>query len=221
MKIKQVGTRNFIFTYYDSEDWDLNLQLIIGEKYNYIIDPGIGAHTLNPMINFASVRNQNPFIIINTHYHWDHIWANCLVKEATIISHRSCIEAITGDWERSIQKNKAYIKDPVEMRLPSLVFEERLEFFEDRIILFHTPGHTYDSISVYDQAEQVLNVGDNIGDTPELIIPELECNVDIYRDSVLKYKALNPKMIISGHNQPMKSEVLDRILGELATNSSS
>ena len=98
MKIKQVGTRNFIFTYYDSEDWDLNLQLIIGEKYNYIIDPGIGAHTLNPMINFASVRNQNPFIIINTHYHWDHIWANCLVKEATIISHRSCIEAITGDW---------------------------------------------------------------------------------------------------------------------------
>ena len=107
------------------------------------------------------------------------------------------------------------------MRLPSLVFEERLEFFEDRIILFHTPGHTYDSISVYDQAEQVLNVGDNIGDTPELIIPELECNVDIYRDSVLKYKALNPKMIISGHNQPMKSEVLDRILGELATNSSS
>ena len=221
MKIKQVGTRNFIFTYYDSEDWDLNLQLIIGEKYNYIIDPGIGAHTLNPMINFASVRNQNPFIIINTHYHWDHIWANCLVKEATIISHRSCIEAITGDWERSIQKNKVYLKDPVEMRLPSLVFEERLEFFEDRIILFHTPGHTYDSISVYDQAEQVLNVGDNIGDTPELIIPELECNVDIYRDSVLKYKALNPKMIISGHNQPMKSEVLDRILGELATNSSS
>ncbi|MDH8677496.1 MBL fold metallo-hydrolase [Fusibacter bizertensis] len=221
MKIKQVGTRNFIFTYYDSEDWDLNLQLIIGEKYNYIIDPGIGAHTLNPMINFASVRNQNPFIIINTHYHWDHIWANCLVKEATIISHRSCIEAITRDWERSIQKNKVYLKDPVEMRLPSLVFEERLEFFEDRIILFHTPGHTYDSISVYDQAEQVLNVGDNIGDTPELIIPELECNVDIYRDSVLKYKALNPKMIISGHNQPMKSEVLDRILGELATNSSS
>lgn len=221
MKIKQVGTRNFIFTYYDSEDWDLNLQLIIGEKYNYIIDPGIGAHTLNPMINFASVRNQNPFIIINTHYHWDHIWANCLVKEGTIISHRSCIEAITRDWERSIQKNKVYLKDPVEMRLPSLVFEERLEFFEDRIILFHTPGHTYDSISVYDQAEQVLNVGDNIGDTPELIIPELECNVDIYRDSVLKYKALNPKMIISGHNQPMKSEVLDRILGELATNSSS
>ncbi|GAB6108188.1 MBL fold metallo-hydrolase [Fusibacter bizertensis] len=216
MKIKQVGKRNFIFTYYVSQDWDLNLHLIIGEKYNYIIDPGISSQTLNPMINFARVRNQNPFMVINTHYHWDHIWANCFVKDTSIIAHKNCPSLIAKDWDVSIEKNKGYIKEELEMKLPTLTFEQELEFVEDQISIFYTPGHTNDSISVYDRVEQVLNVGDNLGDTPELLISELECEVDAYLKSLKTYQNLSPKIVVSGHNHLMEKDVFDKIIKQLS-----
>lgn len=216
MKIKQIGNRNFIFTYFDSPDWDLNLHVIIAEKNNYIVDPGIGSHTLNPMINFIRVRNNNPIIVINTHYHWDHVWANCLSGDVPIIAHASCLSAIEKDWETSIKHNKTYIKDDLVMKLPTITFERQLIFTEDQIILFHTPGHTPDSISVFDAIESVLNVGDNIGDTLDVIVPDLQCDLDIYSQSLMKYKALEPKIVISGHNQLLKKDVFDQITKEIS-----
>ncbi|SHJ93000.1 hypothetical protein SAMN02745163_02853 [Clostridium cavendishii DSM 21758] len=48
------------------------------------------------------------------------------------------------------------------MYLPDFVFENELYFSEDKIKLFHIPGHTIDLISVLDEEDNVLLVGDNI-----------------------------------------------------------
>lgn len=42
MKIEKVKNRGVIFTYRKSPGWDLNLYLIMGKKYNYLIDTGLG-----------------------------------------------------------------------------------------------------------------------------------------------------------------------------------
>jgi len=212
MKIKHLSERNFIFTFFDSPDWRLNLHVIIGEHRNYIIDSGMGSHMLNPMINFIRLRNQNEIYIVNTHFHWDHIWANRLNEAKQIIAHQTCGALIQANWENDLIANQTYIKESLSMQLPTLTFTDELDFKDDQIKLLYTPGHTSDSICVYDYLEGILNVGDNIGDTPERIVPDLDCTEAVYRSSLEKLKYLKASTIVSGHNRIMLPDVFDKIL---------
>ena len=60
-----------------------------------------------------------------------------------------------GQYDR--EKWEIYIMGEVEMCLPNLVFENAIYFPDDKIRIFHTPGHPIDSISVFDEEEKVLN----------------------------------------------------------------
>ena len=77
MEINKLKNRNIIFTYNNPDGWDLNLQLVKGNKYNYIIDTGLGSLSILPVINYIK-DDKKPTIVINTHSHWDHIWGNSL-----------------------------------------------------------------------------------------------------------------------------------------------
>lgn len=215
MKIKQISERNFVFTFFDSPEWNLNLQVILGTHRNYIVDSGMGSHMLNPMINFIRLRNQKDIYIINTHFHWDHIWANRLKEAKEIIAHQTCGALIQANWEKDLIKNQAYVKETLTMQLPTLTFTDELDFTDDQIRLIHMPGHTSDSICVYDYLEGILNVGDNIGDTPDQLVPDLDCTKAVYRSSIDKLKGLKAFTILSGHNQIMPPEVFDKIILDL------
>ncbi|OJV66506.1 MAG: hypothetical protein BGO41_03520 [Clostridiales bacterium 38-18] len=211
MKIKQLSERNYIFTFFDSPDWNLNLHVIIGAHRNYIVDSGMGSHMLNPMINFIRLRNQKDIFIINTHFHWDHIWANSLREVKEIVAHQTCGALIQANWDKDLTLNQAYIRTPINMQLPTLTFTDEIDFPDDHIKLLFTPGHTSDSICVNDYLEGVLNVGDNIGDTLDQLVPDLDCSVEVYKQSLLKLKNLNASTIVSGHNVVMQPEVFDKI----------
>jgi len=43
MEIMKIKNRSVLFTDHNSSEWDLNLHLIKGKKYNYIIDTGLGS----------------------------------------------------------------------------------------------------------------------------------------------------------------------------------
>ena len=97
------------------------------------------------------------------------------------------------------------------MCLPNLVFDQKLYFPEDKIKLFYTPGHTIDSISVFDERDKVLNAGDNIGDTIKEIVPSIRYEKDAYIKSLQKYKELDVVACISGHNDILGKDVFDQI----------
>lgn len=215
MKIKQISERNFVFTFFDSPDWVLNLQVIIGSHRNYIVDSGMGSHMLNPMINFIRLRNQNDIYIINTHFHWDHIWANRLNEAKQIVAHQTCGALIQANWEKDLIVNHSYIKEPLQMQLPTLTFSDELDFKDDQIKLLYIPGHTSDSIGVFDYLEGVLNVGDNIGDTIDQIVPDLDCAKKVYLSSLEKLKTLKAVKVLSGHNQVLSPEIFDKIIFNL------
>ena len=218
MKTTPIGSRSVIFTFESADigaDWDLNLHLIMGQVFNFIIDPGLGKHTLIPMIDYAKAHNKLPFVIINTHYHWDHTWANDLVSDKLIIAHALCGDKIESNWSVDLERNKAFICEPRTMVLPNLTFEEVLFFPADNIRLIHTPGHSEDCISIVDEVDGIINMGDNIGDTMTELVPYLECDRATYRESLLKCKQYQCRTIVSGHNHLLESDVVDTIIGLL------
>lgn len=214
MKIEKIKNRSILFTNSIPAGWDLNIHLIMGDKYNYIIDTGLGSSSIAPIREYLK-HNIKPIIVINTHYHWDHIWGNSSLKNCIIISHKLCREMIEANWEEMIQRNKKYLNGEVEMYLPTLIFEKELYFPEDKIRIIYTPGHTIDSISVIDEVEKVLNTGDNIGDSIDEIVPSIYCEKDTYINTLLKYKDMNFDTCVSGHNIILERQVIDKILNML------
>ena len=215
MKIQNIKNRSVLFTFYNSPDWDLNLHLIMGDKYNYLVDSGLGSLSIEPIKKYIEKNNDKPVIVINTHYHWDHIWGNSSFKDSLIISHRLSREIILNQWEDMLKKNKDYCDGQVELCPPNLVFEKELYFTEDKVKIIYTPGHTVDSISVIDEKDKVINVGDNIGDTIDEIVPYIDCEKQVYRNSLLMYENMDFDRVVSGHNVVLGKDVIKKIISNL------
>ena len=92
-----------------------------------------------------------------------------------------------------------------------MVFDKSLYFPDDCISIFHTPGHSPDCISIYDAVDKILYAGDNIGDTEDEIIPEIDTNLETFRCLIETYKQYDFECCISGHNKPQKKAVLARM----------
>ncbi|WP_232698498.1 MBL fold metallo-hydrolase [Brevibacillus daliensis] len=214
MKIQKIKNRSILFTNSLPAGWDLNVQLIMGDRYNYIIDTGLGSLSVAPIKEYIKHDNK-PIIVINTHHHWDHIWGNSSLRDCMIISHKLCREMIESNWEEMMQKYNQYLDGEAEMLLPNMTFEKELYFPEDKIRIMYTPGHTIDSISVLDEVENVLNAADNIGDTIGELIPSLGCEKDEYINTLLKYRELDFDTCVSGHNIVLEKQVIEKILSML------
>lgn len=214
MIIKNIKNRNILFTHENLNEWDLHLHVILGNKHNFLIDTGLGSLSVEPVKEVLK-NSPKPLIVINSHYHWDHVWGNGTFKGATIISHRLCREILEQKWENMLEKNRRYAFGTIEKELPNLIFDKELYFPEDKVRIFYTPGHTSDSISVIDEEERILNIADNIGDNLDEIVPGLECAEEIYLNTLNIYKNIDFDTCVSGHNSIMGKEVLDLILGKL------
>lgn len=211
MKVQKIGKRSLVFTY-PGPEWNLNLHIIMGDRYNYVIDTGCGPKSVAPLLKHIQGK---PVIVINTHFHWDHVWGNCAFPDSLIVSHKLCRELVIGRWDEMIARNRRYVAGAVNMRLPDMTFEGSLYFEDDGIKVWHTPGHTKDSISVLDERDKVLNAGDNIGDTPRAIVPELACTKEEYKNTLQMYSETEFDVCISGHNEPQGSDIAERILAAL------
>lgn len=214
MRIQKIKNRSIVFTISVPSGWDLNVQLIMGNKYNYIVDTGLGSLNIAPIKEYIKHENK-PIIVINTHHHWDHIWGNSSFENSIIISHKLCREMIELNWDNMMQKNKQHIYGEVEMDLPNLTFEEEIYFPEDQIRIIYTPGHTIDSISVVDEVDKMINVGDNIGDSIDEIVPSIYGEKEEYINTLLRYNEMDFDSCISGHNVVLEKEIINKILAML------
>ena len=188
----------------------LNMGLILGTKRNYLVDTGLGKNSIIPVMNYIG-KTEKPLIIINTHAHWDHVWGNHYFTDNLIISHKICRDELDKIWDKDFQKNKHFADGEVLKFLPNLTFEDSLHFADDGIHLFHTPGHTTGCISIYDEADKILYVGDAIGDEGGNdidIIPRITTTPDIMQSTIDKWKNFDFDLCIIGHNKPHKKDVL-------------
>jgi len=171
----------------------------------------MGSLSVAPAMEYLQ-SNGNQLIVINTHHHWDHVWGNHAFTECTIISHQLCRERIAAKWDKMMARNGRFAAGNVVKNLQNLVFEDMLFFPDDKMRLFYTPGHTVDSISVLDEEEGILNVGDNMGDTMDEIVPSLETEKGSHIKTLSRYKEMDVRACVSGHNKVLNNEVFDMIL---------
>jgi glyoxylase-like metal-dependent hydrolase (beta-lactamase superfamily II) len=80
------------------------------------------------------------------------------------------------------------------------------------LYLFHSPGHTLDSISVYDEVDKILNIGDNAGDNLDDLIPSLSTSIEEYTETIQKYLSIEFKKVISYHIGIQDKEILNKIV---------
>lgn len=212
MEKQKISSRNYVYKY-NLEEWDLNLHLIRGDRYNYLIDTGMGRCYLEPLWEELNGSDKQ-LIVVNTHYHWDHIWGNHYFRDEIIVSHKLCPQLIVEHWDNDLEKNLCYADGEIVMYLPNLTFEKELYFSEDKIRIIYTPGHTPDSISVIDEVDKVINVGDNIGDDMEYILPSLATDIEIYRNTIRAYQKLDVDYCISGHNKVVGKEIFAMLISE-------
>jgi len=199
-----------MFTQPMTREYDLNLGLILGRRHNFVIDTGLGSGCVAPVLEYIG-DDAKPVIVINTHFHWDHIWGNCAFEDCAIIAHTSCRELADKYWEEDLMENSGFVDRQARKCLPNLLFEESLYFPDDEVRIFHSPGHTWDCISVYDAADNILYAGDNIGDTDDEIVPWIDTDPVTFRRLIGNYRLYGFEYCISGHNKPQKKAVLDRM----------
>lgn len=215
MQIFKITDRNIVFRF-SYPEWDLNLHLILGERRDFLIDTGVGKENVEPILNYRKERNRKQeLIIVNTHYHFDHVWGNYLFPKHLILAHYRCPAMIKENFEDARREYPEFWKDEMKMQLPNLLIRDEIYFCEEGIRIFATSGHSPDGISVLDEIDGVLNVGDNIGDTMEQILPELECEKEEYKKVIERYQSLDFRHLVSGHNEITDKKVLDKILWEL------
>ena len=197
MNIQSISHDATVYIYDSIESYLTNVFFIEHESKIFIIDTFCGSGSMEPILNRVNNNCVNKqVVVINTHFHWDHVWGNCSFKEKNIISHEMCRNLLDKLWEVQINKNKKYIIGIAEKCLPNITFKEKIMFNDEGIELFHSPGHTADSISIFDHNEKVLYVGDNL---EKPIIYVENADITTYINTLRNYLNYNPKKIVAGH----------------------
>jgi len=210
MKVTELTKRNILFTVPENAKGGfVHMGLILGKKYNFIIDTGMGESNIKAILEYIG-EDKKPIIAIITHAHWDHIFGNSALKDEIIVSHALCREIMDKEWDIETKafmiKNRDFIDSEIHKCLPNLVFEGSMCFKEEGITLFHTPGHSDDSISVYDSLGKVLYTADNFG--VESGEAYLWMGDEAAKHMIELYKQLDFNICVPSHSEPQTKEVI-------------
>jgi cyclase len=158
----------------------------------------IRAHTSQPVL-----------FVINTHYHYDHIFGNqafdvpviahCALAEELAQAASYDLSAVAIAAHLSQHPKDRWLADELELVYPNLVFKERLvlDLPPLRLVVQHLGGHTPESSIVDLPDEGVLFAGDLVfeGRVPYLRQAHIEGTVQALR----RLEALGERTVVPGH----------------------
>jgi hydroxyacylglutathione hydrolase len=139
--------------------------ILIQDQLPILVDTGFGSDVKDTeqLIKKAGVSPEELHLIVNTHYHSDHVGGNFHLQKnygVTIAAHKweadlinSCdSEACSAEW----------LDQPVEPYRVDMKLSDNDEIITGNRTLkvLHTPGHTSGHISLYEPEEEVLICGD-------------------------------------------------------------
>lgn len=198
MKKEMINSSTIIYSFFDIDSITTHIYLIIRETKVYLIDTYLGPGYLDELLEDIQKNwSHKELVIINTHFHWDHIWGNCCFPNHPIIAHQTCVTHIEKDFSHELTLNSMYKKGDVVMVLPNKTFLHSLIIKEDQLELYYTPGHTDDSISIYDTKTNCLYVGDNL-ERPIVYVENK--NLEQYLHTLQFYLSFDTNCYMAGHS---------------------
>lgn len=183
----------YAFEYDELSPYLTYVYLIIRNKRLFIIDTFCGSDYMDEI---KEMYPHYEYCVMNTHYHFDHIWGNAAFHESMIYAHDLCKHMILKYGEEDLRANHTFLKGEKEIVVPGNLIHDSFLFKEEGIELIYTPGHSLDSISVLDQKHQWLFAGDNL---EKPIIQFEKENISVYKQTLQRYLQLPVKQFFGGH----------------------
>jgi len=156
--------------------------------------------------------------IINTHYHADHTWGNCFFPGATVIGHMLCRQETLSRGQASLDaaRKQNPIFKPVKIVPPHITFDKgemTLRVGKKNLILFSTPGHSLDGISILVEEDRVLFAGDAFLPLPYVV----DGSLDELSNTIKQIGKMGLENIIQGHGDIiLRGEIDDAVKENLA-----
>lgn len=145
-----------------SQSFSSNTYILIDKK-NAVIDPGISAESLFRKINDEKIGLE--FIIL-THCHYDHI--ACVqelqkITNAKVLAHEFSEKIFKNSLSRKIVLCELFNAEDIKIKIDvKLKDGDEINLGSMKLKVFHTPGHTKDSICIYEKKTKSLFSGDTI-----------------------------------------------------------
>jgi len=185
-----------------------NVVLIRDQGKNIIVDPGImqiGRYGAFPkrLAEFG-LKTEDIDIVVNTHCHYDHIEGNYLFRGKPLIVHEKELEYCNKLYWPEFTDAFMGIMDVDAINGPKQLTKS--------VKVIETLGHTPGSITVLAETEEglVACVGDAVivkEDLLELKAPQVvtkNTSAETAIESLKEIAALNPVLVIPGHDAPFK-----------------
>lgn len=139
--------------------------VLVKDELPILIDTGFGSDVKETerLIREAGVSPEELHLIVNTHYHSDHVGGNFYLQQnygVKIAAHKWEAELINvGDSEAC---SAEWLDQPVEPYQVDrkLYNNEEIHTGSRTLQVLHTPGHTLGHISLYGPEEKILICGD-------------------------------------------------------------
>ncbi len=191
--------------------------LIGGDKRALLFDTGMGIGDIKQL---TAELTSLPVLLLNSHTHNDHVGDNWRFAEVwgmdTGFTRRNAqgsradaqAELADGQICGALPKGfdrAAYVTKPWKIKAYTHDMD-RIDLGGRTLQVIATPGHTPDSISLFDAANGILFTGDTYYSGP-IWLYRPETDLQAYADSIRRLAALAPqvKMVLGSHNVPMAS----------------
>jgi glyoxylase-like metal-dependent hydrolase (beta-lactamase superfamily II) len=79
---------------------DLNVSLVVGEGACLVVDTRASEQQGRDLAEAIRTVTPHPWVVVNTHFHFDHTFGNAALRPATIWGHRRAAEQLITDGER-------------------------------------------------------------------------------------------------------------------------
>lgn len=214
-----------VLAIYEPHQWqETVMYLVEGQKRALLIDTGMGIGNLRALVAELTTL---PVVVVNTHTHVDHIGSNWQFDT---------IDNLDSDYSRQSARGSTSVREEIEPgklcgALPRgfdkatyatkpwhtsrwLHDGDTIDLGGRSLQVLATPGHSPDSISLFDARNGLLFTGDTYYPGPIYVFGP-GADPAAYQRSVDRLAALAPKVryVLGGHNVPLAPP---SILPELA-----
>jgi glyoxylase-like metal-dependent hydrolase (beta-lactamase superfamily II) len=193
--------------------------VIVGSQWAVVIDTLAIPEETMELRRFVEEELNIPVrYIINTHHHADHSWGNCFFPGSYVIAHDICRKEMAEHGSEALKIAAEHDQQfkQTKLILPQFTFSSgsiNLEVGKKTLQIFHTPGHSLDSISVLALEDRILFAGDAVLPIPFIA----DGDITRMRESLRMIRELSLENIIQGHGDViLRGEVQDSVDENLA-----
>jgi len=183
--------------------------LILGEDRAILFDTGPGVRNIRPLVKSLTSL---PITVIASHLHYDHIgnhekFENVALLDTAQIRKQTQRQAFIPSHAQHLGLIEG-IKKPVLKVSEWLTHGQDINLGDRRLTVLHTPGHTEDSVMLFDKNRKQLFVGDFIYEA-ELFAFLPGSNVEQYFQSTQNLlSVINPgTTLLSAHGSPQSNRL--------------